>query len=87
MRGEASGDGSIDITDAVTILSYLFAGSGISCAASGDGNDDGTVDITDAIYLLTWLFSGGSQPPPPVDACGRDPTPDNLDCREPTACP
>ena len=87
MRGEASGDGSIDITDAVTILSYLFAGAGISCATSGDSNDDGTVDITDAIYLLTWLFSGGNQPPPPVDGCGRDPTPDNLDCREPTACP
>ena len=86
LRGEATGDGSIDISDAVKILSYLFAGTGIGCSVSADSNDDGTVDITDAIYLLTWLFSAGNQPPPPADSCGPDPTPDNLDCREPPAC-
>jgi hypothetical protein len=86
LRGEATGDGSIDISDAVKILSYLFAGTGIGCSKSADSNDDGTVDITDAIYLLTWLFSAGNQPPPPVDTCGPDPTPDELDCREPPAC-
>ena len=87
LRGEASGDGSIDITDAVKILSYLFAGTGITCASSADGNDDGTVDITDAIYLLTWLFAGGNRPPPPTGTCGPDPTPDELDCSEPPPCP
>jgi len=86
LRGEANGDGSIDITDAVKILSYLFTSGELTCVSSADSNDDGIIDITDGIYLLSWLFAGGIAPPPPTGDCAPDPTPDGLDCDGITAC-
>ena len=76
-----------DITDAVKVLSYLFASGELTCIASADSNDDGSVDITDGIYLLSWLFSGGNAPPPPAAECGGDPTADGLGCARFAACP
>ena len=87
VRGEANGDGTTDITDAVKVLSYLFASGELTCIASADSNDDGSVDITDGIYLLSWLFSGGNAPPPPAAECGGDPTADGLGCTRFAACP
>jgi hypothetical protein len=79
-RGDAAGDGGIDITDAIRILGVLFlAGEGLSCDDAADVNDDGKVDISDPIGLLGHLFLGDAPPPPPAGETG-DPTPDLLGC-------
>ena len=73
LPGDCDGSGSVDVTDAVCILSILFAGSErrLSC---GDGsiqdpanvallswNGSSDVDLTSAIALLNWKFLGGHE--------------------------
>ena len=82
VRGDANGDGSIDITDAIFTLGFLFLGGGAPpCEDAADADDRGTLEITDAVYLLNFLFSGGPEPPPPHEVEGEDPTEDLLGCR------
>jgi hypothetical protein len=79
---DAQGDGRIDISDAVSILGYLFLGSPPGpCLDAMDTNDRGPLDITDPIYLLNFLFAGGPPPPEPHERPGTDPTEDAIDCR------
>lgn len=81
LRGDASGEGSLDISDAVVILQYLFEGTGeLSCEDSADANDDGVVDISDALRTLFYLFLAGPAIPEPCADCGSDPTEDGLSC-------
>lgn len=80
-RGDADASGSLDITDPIVILGYLFLGDPEPpCVLAADGDDSGNVDISDAIGLLGHLFLGEPAPPPPSAECGRDPTPDGLGC-------
>lgn len=80
-RGDANADGNQDLSDAVSILGYLFLGGpSPSCTKSADSDDTGNIDLTDAIYLLGHLFLGGPEPGPPFEECGNDPTEDGLDC-------
>lgn len=81
LRGEANGDGQIDIADAVSILFVLFAGMSTDCKDAIDTNDDGAMNVTDAIRLLQYLFTRGPEPPAPFSAKGEDPTSDSLDCQ------
>ncbi len=87
-RGDANDDGTVDISDAVTTLGFLFlGGEELACLDSGDANDDGTLDISDAIAALGVLFLGdGTMPAPGLDGCGTDPTDDELDCARSEAC-
>lgn len=69
-RGDSNGDGSIDISDGVTTLGFLFLGEGRPrCAAAADANRDGSVNISDPSYTLGFLFLGGAVHPEPA-ACG-----------------
>ena len=62
-RGDASGDGTIDISDAVYLIAYIFSGGlAPDPLASGDANCDGSVDISDAVYLIAYIFGGGPAP-------------------------
>ncbi len=85
IRGDANGDGHLDISDVIYTLLFLFRGDRLreppSCLDALDANDDGRVNISDPTYLLNTLFRGGDPPPypgPPIP--GIDPTPDNLAC-------
>lgn len=84
LRGNCNNDASVDIADAVLLLSVLFpvgAPPQLDCVDACDTNDDGMLDIADAIQLLTALF--GMPPvvlPDPSCVCGPDPTADALDC-------
>lgn len=87
-RGDANGDGGLDIGDPVFTLASLFlGGAGPSCLDSADSNDDGTLDIGDPIRTLQFLFLAGAAPPEPWPGCGGDPTDDELDCADYPACP
>jgi hypothetical protein len=85
-RGDANGDRSFDITDAVVILEHLFFGRSILCRDAADSNDDGDPDISDAVVVLVCLFNGGVCPPRPYPDCGTDPTADGLDCERFLSC-
>lgn len=78
-RGDTDGNGSVELTDAILVLGYLFQGTGApGCLETADSDDNGKVDISDAIRLLGWLFLGGEPlPAPGTQECGRDPTPGN----------
>ena len=81
LRADTDRNGSIELTDAVFLLDYLFRSSReIPCQDSADANDDGKLDISDGIFVLRFLFSGGSNPPAPFPDPGRDPTLDDFGC-------
>jgi outer membrane protein assembly factor BamB len=62
-RGDANGDGGIDIADVVYLINYLFTdGPAPQPLEAADANSDGVVDIADAVYLINYLFIDG--PPP-----------------------
>jgi hypothetical protein len=61
--GDASGDGSVDISDAVYLIAYIFSGGPApNPLLAGDANCDGSVDIADVVYLISYIFSGGAAP-------------------------
>jgi hypothetical protein len=61
--GDASGDGNVDIADAVYLIAYIFSGgSAPAPLLAGDASCDGSVDISDAVYLISYIFSGGPAP-------------------------
>jgi len=73
-------DASIDLSDAISILFYLYAsGAAPSCLRSADVDGDGTLSLTDAIRLLTWLFVDRKPPSAPFPSCGRDTGLDPID--------
>ncbi len=80
-RGDVNSDGTLDISDAIGTLNYLFQNLAVVCLDGVDSNDDGAVDISDAISILNYIFAGGPPPadPGPTD-CGVDTTDDLLDC-------
>jgi len=91
VRGDADGDGSLTLGDAIRILLYCFGFPGREpCRSQGgercccydiyDVNDSGDIDLGDVIYLIRYLFVGGMQPADPFPECGEDPTADSLRC-------
>ncbi len=97
VRGDGNSDGSINLTDGVVPLLYLFSGGAApACADAADTNDTGGIEITDAIIIFGWLFTGGAAPaePSPLspgysrEECGPDATEDGIGCDRPSpVCP
>ena len=87
VRSDSNEDGRGNISDAISILDYLFlGGSAPGCLSSADANDDGAVDCSDPIFLFGHLFLGTSAPGAPALGCGEDPTTDTLACSTQPAC-
>ncbi len=81
LRGDVEPGGTVNLTDAVAILEFLFSGTvQLACVDAADANDDATVNISDAVALLNWLFAGGPPPAIPFPHPGFDPTDDTLGC-------
>ncbi|TFH65876.1 MAG: hypothetical protein E4G91_00865 [Candidatus Zixiibacteriota bacterium] len=65
--GDADGSGSVDISDVVYLISYIFSGGSAPVPLlNGDANCDSAVDISDVVYLIAYIFSGGAAP---CEAC------------------
>jgi hypothetical protein len=63
IRGDANGDGVINIADVVYLVNYLFIdGPAPEPLEAGDANSDEVVNIADVVYLVNYLFING--PPP-----------------------
>ena len=61
--GDANQSGSVNLSDAVYIINYVFRdGEPPMPYASGNVNCDASVNISDAVYLINYIFSGGHAP-------------------------
>jgi hypothetical protein len=61
--GDADGNGIVNISDAVYLISYIFGGgSDPDPLLSGDADCNQIVNISDAVYLISYIFGGGSAP-------------------------
>jgi len=62
-RGDANGDGDLNIGDAVYLITYIFkGGSAPDPLDAGDPNCDAAVNIGDAVYLINYIFKSGPAP-------------------------
>jgi hypothetical protein len=63
IRGDANGNGTIDVNDVFYLINALFAGgTAPPTTKAGDANSNSTVDVNDVFFLINYLFAGG--PPP-----------------------
>jgi hypothetical protein len=71
IRGDANGDGAVDVSDPVFLLRHLFgAGDPPLAWRAGDGNKDETITIADPVYVLQYLFDDGAPPSAPFPDAG-----------------
>jgi hypothetical protein len=85
-RGDANFDLTVNISDPIFTLGYLFLGGGAPpCEDAADADDNGKLELTDAVLTLNYLFNpAGKTLAPPHPERGRDARPDDLlPCREP----
>ena len=79
VRGDCNSDSTVDISDGMILLAYLFQGANApGCEAACDFNADGTLDLTTAIYLFDAIFQGTKAIPAPYPECGEGEM--TLDC-------
>jgi hypothetical protein len=65
--GDANGDETVNVGDAVFLINYVFKGGAApDPLEAGDANCDGQVNVGDAVYLIAYVFKGG---PEPCGAC------------------
>ena len=61
--GDANGDATVNVGDAVFLISYVFlGGASPDPLDAGDANCDGNVNVGDAVYLINHIFKGGPGP-------------------------
>jgi plastocyanin len=61
--GDADGNGTFNISDAVKLINYIFSGGAAPnplCRGDADGN--GSINVSDAVKLINFIFSGGGAP-------------------------
>ena len=80
-RGDAGGDGTVDIDDALLIQDFIFnGGPPPPCMDAADANDDDIVNVNDSVYILNFTINGPAPVAPGPFQCGPDPTPGVLGC-------
>jgi hypothetical protein len=87
VRGDVTGNGTLDLSDGISVLYYLFGGGPTPpCLTAADADDTGEITMGDGVYVLMYLFAGGSPPAAPFPLCGPDVTPDALTCEAYEPC-
>ena len=62
-RGDANGNGAVNIQDLNYLVAYFFAGGPPpSCTEETDVNADIDITVLDLIHLVSYFFTGGSAP-------------------------
>ena len=77
LRGDANGDNTVTLPDAITILNFGFIPGSADplCFAAYDVDGDGSfAALLDALFLLNFLFLSGTEPSAPFPDCGEDAT-------------
>ena len=81
--GDANEDGSVNVSDAVYVINYVFITGSPEpkpVKACGDANGDASVNVSDAVYVINYVFITGS--PSPGDCAIGAPAWGGLDCCE-----
>jgi FG-GAP repeat/Dockerin type I domain len=61
--GDANTDLTVNVSDAVWIINYVFVGGDPPDPLdSGDANCDGTSNVSDAVWIINYVFVGGNEP-------------------------
>jgi len=61
--GDANYDRSVNVSDAVLIINYVFAGGQPPyILAAGDPNCDEACNVSDAVAIINYVFAGGYDP-------------------------
>lgn len=61
--GDPSNDGTINVSDAVFIINYIFKGGPAPVyPISADVNCDETINVSDGVYIISFIFKGGPEP-------------------------
>jgi Dockerin type I domain/Thrombospondin type 3 repeat len=61
--GDASTDGNVNVSDAVRIINYVFAGGDPpDPLEAGDVNCSIDVNVSDAVWIINYVFVGGNVP-------------------------
>lgn len=83
-RGDVDVSGTVNLTDAIGILTYLFQGGSLACEVAADADASLDVDLTDPVFLLEHLFRSGAAPSAPHATCGTaSAMPPGLSCSVP----
>jgi outer membrane protein assembly factor BamB len=62
-RGDANGDGVINVADVVYLVNFLYrSGDPPAPMDAGDANGDGIVNVADVVYLVNYLYRSGDPP-------------------------
>ena len=63
MCGDANGDETVNVADAVWIINFIFAGGDPpDPMESGNANCQGTVNVADSVWIINYVFAGGNEP-------------------------
>ena len=54
--GDVNHDGTVNVTDVTTLITYQFGNSTNCCEICGDINQDGIINVTDVTMLITMLI-------------------------------
>ncbi|MFW9842767.1 MAG: M6 family metalloprotease domain-containing protein, partial [Candidatus Thorarchaeota archaeon] len=61
--GDATGDETVNVSDAVHVINYVFKGGPApDPLESGDANCDDSVNVSDAVHVINYVFKGGPEP-------------------------
>ncbi len=61
--GDAQGDESINVSDAVYIINYVFVGGAApDPLEAADANCDSSINVSDAVWIINYVFVGGNLP-------------------------
>lgn len=58
LRGDANGDGYVNVTDAAVIISKYHKISNPACPINADVNGDGYINVTDAAVIINMFHYG-----------------------------
>lgn len=62
LKGDANGDGDVNISDVVLLVNkVLGASSSVFIAANCDMNSDGDINVSDVSILINLILEGDSQ--------------------------
>ena len=79
LRGDANGDGAVNMWDVTALMSVVHMGAASDCLDACDVDDNGYVNAMDILALLNTAEQQMPLPAPYPNP-GNDPTSDNLGC-------